>query len=67
MYLNDASLNGDRFPELGNVLKKINPLSGFSGNNSQRSYVYNNDAYPISGTYVSSASKVNLAWKYNCK
>lgn len=67
MFLGIASLNGDSFPELGNVLEKTNPVVSYSGDNSQRSYIYNNEGYPISGTYIDAAFEANLTWKYNCK
>lgn len=67
MYLGESSLNGDNFPEFGNVLEKTSTLTAFSGNNYERSCVYTIDGYPESGTYVDSYLNVNLTWKYNCK
>ena len=67
MYSGELSLKSDLFPELGNALEKTSKFTDFSWNNYKRSYVYNSDGYPESGTYADSYSKINLTWKYNCK
>ncbi|SEJ43730.1 hypothetical protein SAMN05216327_110101 [Dyadobacter sp. SG02] len=69
IYINKGSLNDDRFPELGNVLEKTSKFSGFSGDNCTRSYVYNEDGYPISGRHIDKNldANLNLTWRYNCK
>jgi|GEM_PF-2857287 len=66
LYIIRGSLNDDRFPELGNVIEKTSKISGYSGDNSKRSYAYNGDGYPISGKYVDTSLSVDLTWTYKC-